>query len=160
MRRVRILAVFIGLLFTVSPLLAAVCGISCDAQEHAASACPAHQTAHEIASRSSGAPLDRHARHAQCGKQISPRVDPSRVDPSYAAHAATVASMCAETQCSHAALLDREVAVRPRVAVATAALTASLSSDLLPRNELLATQVSWRQLPASAYSPLRRTLRI
>jgi hypothetical protein len=146
-----------GLLFTVSPLLAAVCGISCDAKEHAATACHDHKIAHESASRSSASPAEG---HAQCGKQISRRVDPSRVDPSYAAHAATVASMCVETQCSHIALLEREVTVLPRVAFATAALTAFSSSNLLPRNKLLASQVFWRQSSASAYSPLRRTLRI
>lgn len=148
MRQVRILAVFMGLLFTVSPLLAAVCGISCETREHAASVC--HD--HEIASRLSTAPP---VRHAQCGKQVS-----ARVDPSYVAHAATAASMCAETQCSRVALLEREVAVRPPAAFATAALMASSSPDLLLRNELFARQTFWRQPSTSAYSPLRPTLRI
>jgi hypothetical protein len=147
MRSVRILAIFMGLLFTVSSSWAAACELSCDLGGLAGGACHGH----EIAGSAIGGGAD-------CGQQMR--------SGSLMVHRAITAPTCMGAPCQHARgpVEPKLAAHSSQLIYAASALAASTPAssafDLLPPGEFFASRSSGQPPPRSLDSSPIRTLRI
>jgi hypothetical protein len=161
MRSIRILAVFMALVFTASSSWASGCEISCALQGFAGGICHGQKM-----ERASGA--SHSGQHTGCGMQMHHGLGTLSASHQAAVVAAAViaAAVIAPTNMgmpcpsgSAPAELKR-AAPSPRMVFAAPVLAASSAPGSLSERDISVSQASKRQAPPPAYSALMCTLRI